>query len=111
MESKEIIKTESKVNPMKEIKIEKIVVNVGATGEDLEKGFKLLKLLTKRNPAKMMSQKRIPSWGVRPRLEVGAVVTLRKDLETFLKKMLAKRMNVYLTAEEAVKLGIYDEIV
>lgn len=28
-----------------------------------------------------------------------------------IKKMLAKRMNVYLTAEEAVKLGIADEIV
>ena len=28
-----------------------------------------------------------------------------------IKRMLAKRMNVYLTAEEAIKLGIADEIV
>ena len=37
----------------------------------------------------MTSRKRIPSFGVRPKLEVGAVVTLRKNLEEFLKKMLA----------------------
>jgi large subunit ribosomal protein L5 len=36
----------------------------------------------------MKSKKRIPGWGVRPGLEIGAVITLRKDIEPFLKKML-----------------------
>jgi len=73
---------------MREIKIEKVVLNVGGTAEALEKGVKLLKLVTGKKPAKMMSKKRIPTWGVRPRLEVGAVVTLREGLEEFLNRML-----------------------
>lgn len=73
---------------MRKIKIEKIVLNVGGTADGLEKGFKLLKFLTKKQPAKIKSRKRIPTWGVRPGLEVGAVVTLRKDFTDFLKKLL-----------------------
>lgn len=75
-------------NIMREIKIEKVVLGVGGTGEVLEKGVKLLKLLTGRKAAKMKSKKRIPSLGVRPGLEVGAVVTIRKNIKEFLKKML-----------------------
>lgn len=84
---------QQKTNPMREIKIEKVVLNVGATGEELEKGFKLLKFLTGKKPAKMKSRRRIPSLNVRPGLEVGAVVTIRKDKEDFLKKMLAAEDN------------------
>lgn len=73
---------------MRKIKIEKMVLNVGGTAEVLEKGVKLLKIITKKNPAKMKSRKRIPSWGVRPKLEVGAVVTLRKNFEDLLKSLL-----------------------
>jgi len=79
---------ENKQNIMREIKIEKVVLNIGGTAENLEKGVKLLKMLTGRKPAKMRSKKRIPSLGVRPGLEVGAVVTLRKGKMEFLKKML-----------------------
>lgn len=75
-------------NKMREIKIEKIVLNVGGVGDHLEKGFKLLQFLTKRKPAKTKSKKRIPSLGVKPGLEVGAVVTLRKDLHETLKRFL-----------------------
>ena len=79
---------------MREIKIEKVVLSIGATGEDLEKGFKLLKIITNRKPAKMRSKKRIPSLGVRPGLEVGAVVTIRKDMDLMLKKMLVAIDNI-----------------
>lgn len=80
-------------NPMKEIVMEKVVLSVGGTGENLEKGVKLLKYLTKREPAKMISRKRIPSLGVRPKLEVGAMITIRKNADEFLKKMLAATDN------------------
>jgi len=73
---------------MREIKIEKIVLSVGATGDQLEKGFKLLKMLSERQPVKTKSNKRIPSLGVRPGLEIGAMVTIRKNPEEILKKML-----------------------
>ena len=81
--------SEKKQNPMRKVKIEKVVLNIGGTGENLEKGFKLLKILTGRKPAKMTSKKRIPSWGVRPKLEVGVVVTIRENVEEFLKGMLS----------------------
>lgn len=73
---------------MREIKIEKVVLNIGGTGEDLEKGVKLLEILTKRKPAKMKTNKRIPTLSVRPGLEVGTVVTIRKEPEVILKRML-----------------------
>jgi len=76
-------------NPTRKVRIEKVVLNVGGTSEELEKGFKLLKLVTGRTPAKMKSSKRIPTFGVRPNLEVGAVVTIRKDALNFLKRMLS----------------------
>ena len=81
------------MNKMREIKIEKVVLSIGGTGENLEKGFKLLKMLTGKNPAKMKSRKRIPSLGVRPNLEVGAVLTLRKNTDETIRRMLATKDN------------------
>ena len=74
---------------MRQIKIEKIVLSVGGTGEHLEKGFKIIEILTGKKPAKMRTKKRIPSLDIRPNLEVGAVSTIRKNLDEFLKRMLA----------------------
>jgi len=78
---------------MKDIHIEKVVLSIGGTADNLEKGFKLLKMLTGKTPAKMKSRKRIPSLGVRPNLEVGAVVTLRRNTEDILKRFLATKDN------------------
>lgn len=77
-----------KQNKMQEISIEKIVLNVGGTGDELEKGYKLIQLISGKKPCKKKSSKRIPTWSVRPGLEVGAVVTLRKNYEELLKKLL-----------------------
>ncbi|RLG12344.1 50S ribosomal protein L5 [Candidatus Pacearchaeota archaeon] len=85
---------EKEKNPMRTIKIEKVVLSVGGVGEELEKGFKLLKLLTNKKPSKTTSKKRIPSLGVRPGLEIGAVVTIRKKSEELLKKMLIAIDNI-----------------
>src|SRR4030042_6796968 len=80
---------DKKNNKMRNIRIEKVVLSVGGTGDILEKGVKLLKLLTGRTPSRRKSRKRIPSWGVRPGLEVGAVITIRKNPEDTIKRMLA----------------------
>lgn len=77
------------MNPMRKIKIEKVVLSIGGTGEDLEKGFKLLEILSGKLPAKRISKKRIPSLGIRPKLEVGTLVTIRKNPKELLKKILA----------------------
>ena len=72
--------TEQTLNPMREIRVEKVTLNIGA-GKDqnvLEKGVKLLKNLTGRVPVKTLTQKRIAAWGLRPGLPIGCMVTLRK---------------------------------
>jgi large subunit ribosomal protein L5 len=79
----------NKTNPMQNIRIEKVVLNISGTGDNLEKGFRLLQFLTGKKPAKTRSTKRIPSLGVRPGLEVGVVVTIRKDPEATLRRMLS----------------------
>ncbi len=80
---------DEKQNQMREIKIEKVVLSVGGIGENLEKGVKLLEYLTGKKPAKMKSKKRIPTLNVKPNLEIGTVVTIRRRAEEILKKMLA----------------------
>ena len=74
---------------MRKIKLERVVLNVGGTEEKLEKGTILLNRLTGKKPSKVKATKRIPTWGVRPGLEVGVKVTLRrKEAEEFLKRVL-----------------------
>lgn len=76
---------------MREIRIGKVTLNVGA-GKDtnkLEKGIKLLKVITGIDPVKTITQKRIPSWGLRPGLPIGCKITLRKEKAIeVLKKLL-----------------------
>ena len=69
------------MNPMRNIRIEKITLNIGAGKEQakLEKGMKLLKTITGINPIKTIATKRIPGWGLRPGLPIGCKLTLRKD--------------------------------
>lgn len=69
------------MNPMREIRIEKLTLNMGA-GKDqarLEKGVKLLNIVAGIPPVKTVTNKRIPSWGLRPGLPVGCKITLRKE--------------------------------
>lgn len=81
------------MNKMREIKIEKVVLSMSGTGENLEKGVKLLSLITGRKPSKRRSHKRIPAFGVRPKLEVGAMVTLRENFDDLIRRMLATKDN------------------
>lgn len=77
---------------MREIRIEKVTLNIGA-GKDmtkLEKGMKLLKNLTGISPVKTFTNKRIPGWGLRPGLPIGCKLTLRKE---FAKKMLPRLLD------------------
>ena len=89
IEKKEL-KEKKEENIMREIKIEKVLLSIGGKGADIEKGVKLLNIITKRKPFKIKSHKRIPAFSVRPGLEVGCVVTIReeKEKEDMLKRML-----------------------
>jgi large subunit ribosomal protein L5 len=84
------------MNKMKEIRIEKITLNIGVgeAGDKLEKAAILLKKLTNIKPMFTKSSKRIPTWGVRPGLTIGTKATLRgKEAEDLLKRLLIAKDN------------------
>lgn len=69
------------MNPMKQIRIEKITLNIGTgkPGPELEKAKKLLGLISEKAPVETKTNKRIPGWGLRPGLSIGTKVTLRGE--------------------------------
>ena len=76
-------------NKMNEIKLEKVILNIGGTGEKLDKGGILLEKLSGRKAVKVKATKRIPTWQVRPGLEVGTKITLRgNEALEIIKKLL-----------------------
>ncbi len=66
---------------MKEIRVEKVTLNIGAGKEQakLEKGMVLLSMITNATPVKTITNKRIQEWGLRPGLPIGCKITLRKE--------------------------------
>ena len=75
-------------NVMREIKIEKLILSIGAVKNELEKACKLLQKITGRKPVIRKSKRRIPGFDVRPGLEVGCMVTIRKkEIIPLLKKL------------------------
>ncbi|MBI2656880.1 50S ribosomal protein L5 [Candidatus Woesearchaeota archaeon] len=69
------------MNQMKNIRVEKVTLNIGA-GKDqtrLEKGLVLLGAVANATPIKTVTSKRIQEWGLRPGLPIGCKLTLRKE--------------------------------
>ncbi len=80
----------NQTNPMREIRIEKVTLNCSAPAEKLEKAVKMLEIVTGEKAKKTKSKKRIPAFGIRPGLEIGCKVTLRKKKAIeILKRLLA----------------------
>ncbi len=105
------------MNIMKEIKIEKLTLNVGAGTDQelLKKGMKLITNMTGKEPVKTISNKRIPAWGVRPGLPVGCKLTLRgPSVVPLLKRLLAAKENKLpkncFDSEGNVSFGIHEYI-
>jgi len=74
---------------MRDVKLEKVILNIGGTGDKLDKGVILLEKISGKKAIKVKATKRIPSWQVRPGLEVGTKVTLRgKEAVEIIKKLL-----------------------
>ena len=81
---------------MREIRIEKVVVNVGVgeAGEKLVKAQKVLELVTKQKSVQTLSHGAVRDWGVRRNMPIGTRVTLRgSPAEAFLKSALDIRSN------------------
>ena len=91
-----MVTNSTQTNPMRQIRIAKVTLNVGAgKNEDmLSKGLKLLaKLSNGVAPVKAITQKRIPGWGLRPGLAIGCKVTIRSNTEDLLKRLLVAKTN------------------
>jgi large subunit ribosomal protein L5 len=85
----------NELNLMKGINVTKVTLNIGVgKSEDmLKKGLKLLQKLSPLAPVKTITKKRIPGWGLRPGLAIGCKVTIRKDTEELLKRLLVAKGN------------------
>ena len=101
-------------NPMREIKIEKVVLTVRGVKEELEKGMKLLEKISRKKSAKRLATKRIPGFGIRPGMEIGAVVTLRgEESIKLLRRLLAaieNRLRKKQVADNHFSFGIKEYI-
>ena len=82
---------------MKEIKVEKITLNIG-TGNDqekLKKALILLEKLTSEKPVKTITNKRIATWSLRPGLAIGCKVTVRNQKKRdIIKRLLSAKDNM-----------------
>ena len=82
---------------MRTIKIEKVTLNIGA-GKNIEllkKGLRLLQKITEVKPVQTFTQKRIPTWGLRPGLPIGCKVTLRNgNVKDMIMRLLDAKANI-----------------
>lgn len=92
------------MNPMKEIKIEKLTLNIGAGRDEkvLKKAMKLLKNITGIDPVQTITNKRLAAWGLRPGLPIGAKITVRGDEVTDLVRRL------FVAKENKIKASWFD---
>jgi len=90
------------MNPLTQIKVEKITLNVGAgtNADKLEKGLKLFEMITGSKPVKTISNKRIAAWGLRPGLPIGCKVTIRGPKAMKLLKQLLGGIDYKLDAKQ-----------
>jgi large subunit ribosomal protein L5 len=96
MSEQTVVETQQKdgakasTNVMRQLRVVKITLNVGAgkSSEKLEKGMKLLKTITGISPVKTFTNKRILAWGLRPGLPIGCKLTLRRKTAIELLKRL-----------------------
>jgi large subunit ribosomal protein L5 len=68
-------------NPMKQLKIGKVVVNisVGASGEPLDNAMTILRRITGQEPCQRVAKQTIRGWGIRKNEPMACLVTLRGE--------------------------------
>ena len=102
-------------NKLRDIEIEKIILNCGGTGEKLDKSVKLLEMITKRKIQRIKSTRRIPAFGISPKKESGCKVTIRerdkiKDLLARFFAALDNQLSKKQITENHISFGIHEYI-
>ena len=102
---------------MREIKIEKVTLNIGSGKEQvaLERGLVLLETISTMKPIKTLSKKRIPAWGLRPGLPIGCKVTMRNEkAKEVLKSLIAAKDNILkesnFSENGSISFGIHEYV-
>lgn len=92
---------------MRTIKIEKVTLNIGTgePGDKLEKAKKLLNAISGMKAVPTVTQKRIPTWKIRPGLAIGCKVTIRGEKAKELLKRLLQGMENELDESKFDKQG------
>lgn len=89
-------------NIMRRIRLEKVTLNCGAGIEPhrIEKSMKLLELIGEGKAKAIATKKRIPAFGVRPGLNIGCKMTIRKKKAHELLKRLLETMGNKLSKKQ-----------
>ncbi|MEM2878606.1 MAG: 50S ribosomal protein L5 [Candidatus Hadarchaeales archaeon] len=92
------------MNPMREIGIEKVVINIGVGegGDRLAKAEKVLEIITGSKPARTFARKSVREWGVKKGSPIGCMVTLRGEKA---REMLERALEA---VEKKVKADSFD---
>ncbi len=109
-----IEKGESK-SSMREIEIEKMVLNCGGIDDKLERSVKLLKMITGKKVYIVKATKRIPAFGISPKKQSGCKVTLRdkEQISKLLREFFAALDNTLAMKQitkNQVSFGIHEYI-
>ncbi len=103
-------------NVMRIPKITRVVLSAGAVEKDLEKAKKLLEIISEKKAqiTKSGPRMRIPAFGVKPKMELGTNVTLRrKEAIEVLRKLLGaidNRLKVKQIDKNNFSFGINEYI-
>lgn len=109
--------SEDKVNPMKEIKVAKVVINIGVgkSGDPVEKAKNALSELTGKKPSVRGAKKSVRDFGIHQGEPIGAMVTLRRtDAINFLRRIMESKRNVIknssFDSNGNISFGIHEHI-
>jgi large subunit ribosomal protein L5 len=106
----------AEANPMREIKIDKLVVNVGTGGETArnQSAQKLIELLTGSKPSQAIAKKRNPAFKIAKGHQIGVFATIRGDRIKPLAKRLFEavdnRIKPTAIADNSVSFGVREYI-
>jgi large subunit ribosomal protein L5 len=81
-------------NPMKEVRVGKVVVNIGLgkSGEAIERGKKVLEQVTGQKPAQTKAKTSVRDFGIHKGEPIGVVVTVRgAEATALIEKLLVAR--------------------
>lgn len=110
-------KSNNFTNPMKNIKVSKVVINIGVgrSGDPLEKAKTALLELTGHTPSVRGAKKSVRDFGIHQGEPIGTMVTLRRDdAISFLKRIIEAKKNTIKNSSfdnsGNISFGIHEHI-